>query len=150
MDEKKKFESIVHSDIDKARNEYRTIYETKRHDTIKELTKNPVGIKLLAKFVELSKAKEQAEKEIKKLGFSIYYPSSRYDEEDNKPYLTICDNYGSKQPKELQALERTKKEVEQKMEDMKRSYTLKLFGGDTTEALEIFESLRKELQNLMK
>ena len=151
MDEKKKFESIVHSDIDKARAEYQMKHSEKREALTKELTSNAVGLKLLAKYVEARKTQEAVEKDLRKLGFVVYTPSSRYnDNNEDKPKLQIADNFGSKQPKEILALEKTKREVEQQMEDMKRSYTLKLFGGDTTEALEIFESLRKDLQALIK
>jgi hypothetical protein len=145
MDEKKKFESIVHKDIDNAKREFCNLQSDKKGKIQEELVKNPQGLKLLAKWVELHKQVKAVEKEAKKLGFGL----TEGGYQDKTPRLTI-DTYGRDIPKELIAIDDRTRKIEREMEEMKRTYTLKLFGGDTTEALEVFENLRKDLQALIK
>ena len=85
MDEKKKFESIVYKDIDNAKREFGNLQSEKKSKIQEELVKNPQGLKILAKWVELHKEIQAVEKEAKKLGFGL----TQGGYQDTTPRLTI-------------------------------------------------------------
>ena len=150
MDEKKKFESIVHTDIDKAIQEYRGKKAERIEVVTKKLENNTEALKLLAKWEVATATVKQVEKDLKKLSVSVY-TGGNYGDEDKKPRLRAeYNNYGNNNITEYKDIEKEFDTTIKKMEGMKRDYTLKLFGGDTSEALELFESLRKELEALTK
>lgn len=152
MEEKKKFEKLVWEDIEKVERQYRSDRSAGRKDYDEELCKSTKAKELLAKWIKVDNAHTQAEKELSnmnnelsKAGFSAQ--KGGYRDEDQKPYLSVC-SYGNSPDARKYDNETSK--VSEKFDEMKRSYTLKIYASGIEEIVNLFENLQKELQALLK
>jgi hypothetical protein len=148
MEEKRKLEKIIFQDIDKAINTYKANNSEKRVNLLADVIKGKEAQELLARFIATQKEEEEVNQAIRNLGLSTVL-SGDYTDKNRKTILIAYNGYNSKSTKHTKALDDKEQENITKLEAMKRNYTLKLFaGGD--EALNIFESLAKEIQALTK
>lgn len=138
MDEKRKLEKIIFADIDKAKRDYSDKNYARRQVIEKELVKSPKAVEFLKKYNELEAQKSLLEKTIEAHGYRVCGYSS-----DKK---TIAIHDSDKFP---QLKSESNRQVEEKFENLKRDYTLKLFASGE-EAMEVFASLKKELERLTK
>lgn len=139
MEEKRKLEKLIFADIEKARREYESKMYQKINDYKITDTK---ALALLETYKSLEREQEATEKTLEKMGYDInHYCYNKIDEWN----ITVDDD--NKQP----ALKKMKDEKEanlKRIDELKRSYTLKLFaGGD--EALEVFTQLAKDLAKII-
>lgn len=136
MEEKKKFEKIIHQDIERAKLELRNKHNEQSKVVEEKLVKDSKAQKLLSDYKETAKRLKAIEKEAEALGYRV--------NTWNEPSISVTSNH-----KELAGTYKEQRVTEEKLETMKRTYTLKLFAGGE-EAQELFESLAKELANLTK
>ena len=142
MDEKRKLEKIIFTDIDKAIHDYRNKrYEIKTKITDK-LVKSPKVLKLVKGYEVARLAMEKAEREAEKMNIRMNWGNRNTANAEYRDY-----NNGEDTPKEVISHNDRTAEVEKKLENMKRDYTLKLFAGGI-EAQEVFESLARELEKI--
>lgn len=146
MEEKRKLEKIIFQDIDKAK----TQYDSKRNEAEAELKiqllKNPKAIKLLAEHIANQKEEHRLNNEIGKLGMD-------FNHSNDKGWTLQIKNYYSygeekRTPTEIMTFNQKTSETKDRLEDMKRTYTLKLFASGM-EAQEVFTELSKELAKII-
>jgi len=135
MEEKRKLEKIIFADIDKAKNDYRSKSQVKRSEIEGEIEKSPVAVGLLKKWNDLKAQQEVLDKNLKASGFSIRSWSGE------KASIYVSD---SSKFSEL----RKSDNVDEKFENLKREYTLKLFASGE-EAMEVFNALAKEIKAIL-
>jgi len=152
MEEKKKFEKLVWEDIDKVERQYRSNRSASRKDYDEMLCKSPKAKELLAKWTKVNEAHIKAEKELSdmnselsKAGFRANYGG--YRNEESKPYLSV-ESYGSSP--DARKYDNETDKVCEKFDEIKRSYTLKIYASGIEEIVSLFETLQKELQALLK
>lgn len=159
MDEKKKLEKVIYNDIDRAKMEYQLAYNEKVKEVKAKAIRTEKVLKLAREYDANSKEAHRIESELNKMGFSISFNgNSNYDEEDEDENSTekrvgksrvYTGNYGKGEIKEVKDAGQKKDLVERKLDEMKRTYTLKLFAGGLTEAENVFGELAKELAKLL-
>jgi hypothetical protein len=142
MDEKRKLEKILISDIDHSASEYAAKRRQNRSAVESAaITNPPAEVKRpFNVFVRVRQQADRAEKILNALGYAI----SSYD---GKYSLRLAP-YGEK-PKLVRDYDAETARVEKTLADLKRSYTLKLFAGGE-EAKELFASLSSELAVIVK
>ena len=139
MEEKRKIEKIIFNDLDKAKTTFRQTADKKIIEMQEAIEKGSVAQKLLNEFIVINKKYEEIEEKIKKNGFKI-------DKYSSKPKIKL--SYDFKDPK-INNLREKIDENYQKLEDLKRSYTLRLFAGDI-ETKRLFEVLQEEINRIIK
>jgi hypothetical protein len=160
MDEKKKLEKVIYNDIDKAKAEYELAYNEKVKEVKAKAIRAEKVLKLVKEYDANQKEAHRVEKEINKMGFSVSYnENSHYDDDDEEDEdstekrvgksKVYTSSYGNREIKEVKDIDLKKDMVERKLDEMKRTYTLKLFAGGLTEAENVFAELAKELAKLL-
>jgi hypothetical protein len=138
IDEKRKLEKLLFSDIDKAIGEYRAMRSRESTEMRQRAVHRPDVRKLFYLRHAAKKQMKQYEAKLETMGYHIStYP---------KEALAVYD--GSKIP-DIRTFDSQTARTERCLEDLKRTYTLKLFAGGE-EAKELFASLAKELAAITK
>lgn len=142
MEEKRKLEKIIFSDIDSAKSNLSLLYSEKISKQKEVMLKNPPKdvIEALKKYTIAKETMEGCVKIIEKKGYDV----CNYRED--KPTLSLSYKFNSK---ELIDLDKTLTEKRNKLDELKRSYTIKLFAGGAV-ASELFKNLAKELASIIK
>jgi hypothetical protein len=143
MEEKRKLEKLLLSDIDSALASYNSGREKERESlqTV-ALAKPPAQAEaLLASYVRAKKAMTEASHALEAIGFDV---KSDYS-----------NNYGfglklhySTSTKSLREFDSESKKTRSALAELKRTYTLKLFAGGEA-AQELFASLSGELATII-
>lgn len=142
MEEKRKLEKIIFEDIDRANSQFRAKISGQVDEANKELLQSKDGLKLKAEWVALDTKQKEVGKSLEKMGLRV---SSNSYGEDKGFKLETCYNFHTK---EVEAIYKKQSVVEEKLKEMKRSYTLKLFaGGEEAEA--VFNALTRELKAIL-
>jgi hypothetical protein len=156
MDEKKKLEKIIYNDIDRAKTEYEITHNAQVQKVKAKAVRSAKILKLAGDYNKAQQEARKVEKELNKMGFTASYnENSRYDTNDDEDSCEIrvgsarvyTNNYGT-QVKEVKDAENKINIVNRKLEEMKRTYTLKLFAGGLTEAENVFADLANELAKI--
>lgn len=136
MEEKRKLEKLLLTDIDSALTIYTAQRKPMRDDVAEKALKNaPSSVVALLNLHRKSQQEvKRTEAELSKLGYSL----RGYDLE-----RTLAIGY-SIVPKPVQAFDDKTEKAKSALTTMKRTYTLKLFAGGE-EAQELFASLAHEL-----
>ncbi len=140
MEEKRKLEKLLLSDIDTAIAIYTSNRGVERKQVAdRALSHAPSKAKTLhSQHINAHRELARTEKELEALGYRF----SGYGLERK---LDI--GYGIV-PKDVLAFDDQTLEAKSALLDLKRTYTLKLFAGDA-EAQELFSALSKELKNII-
>jgi uncharacterized protein (UPF0128 family) len=141
MDEKRKLEKLLLSDVDTAAAAYRAQRSAKQ-ELVKDaaITNAPRQARgLLAAYLATRSNANALLERIHKMGYSV----PTYGDNEDKLDL----HYNTK-PKPVRDFDAETARVEKSLADLKRSYTLKLFAGGE-EAKELFASLARELANIV-
>lgn len=143
MEEKRKIEKLIFADIEKAKNDYQNTRGKKRDAIIATLKANPSkeAVNLFNEYTKAKETEKRTENALKKLGFHPYHGYQ------DKLHLEVS-TYGDI-PETLKTFDRDEEKKCNKLDALKRNYTLKLYAGGE-EAQEIFKELAKELENLLK
>lgn len=143
MEEKRKLEKLLFADIEKASRELSASFYPKENAIKERILKNPPKevVSAFGGFIIAKNAEKNAEKICEKYGFEI---ASHYSSE--KPTLRLK---GGSYPKELQSFSQSLDDKKKALEELKRSYTIKLFAGGEV-ATELFKNLAKELASILK
>jgi hypothetical protein len=160
MDEKKKLERVIYNDIDRAKMEYQLAYNEKVKEVKAKAVRGEKVIKLVKEYDAHQREAHKIESEINKMGFSVSFNNNtRYDDDDEEDEdstekrvgksRVYTSSYGNREIKEVKDIDLKKDLVERKLDEMKRTYTLKLFAGGLTEAENVFAELAKELAKLL-
>jgi hypothetical protein len=160
MDEKKKLEKVIYNVIDRAKMEYELTYNEKVKEVKAKAIRAEKVLKLVKEYDENSKEAHRIESELDKMGFSVSFNNnSRYDDDDDEDEdstekrvgksRVYTSSYGNREIKEVKDIDLKKDMVNKKFDEMKRTYTLKLFAGGLTEAENVFAELAKELAKLL-
>lgn len=144
MEEKRKLEKIIFSDLDRAKHDYDNLHEADRTELEKRLKQNPEALAILKKYEQAEKDTEATKNALRKMGYDTSYEG---DYNNRKMTLTL-NTYGTTH-KELRAFLDNQEKTKDKLEALKRTYTIKLFAGGV-EAQEIFANLQAEIAKLLK
>jgi hypothetical protein len=138
MEEKRKLEKLLLSDIDSAVARYDAQAQDMRGNLIDKLTKNPpADVKKLFQSYELAqKQAGQLKSKLDTLGFDIVYDG------------TLRPSTRGTMTAQLKAFDELAKDMRQSLETLKRSYVIKLFA-DHADTQSLFESLARDLQRLI-
>jgi hypothetical protein len=142
MEEKKKFEKIIHADIDRAVAEYRTMRSEKSSKMCEDHANDKRAQALLKEYNATLGVLEDLRKEFDKLYLEVKGDESGSVRVEVKTY----GYYGQsgKWPVAEKFFAETEKQT-QAIQELKRTYTLKLFAGG-----EEVENLFADLQNTLK
>jgi hypothetical protein len=138
MEEKRKLEKLLLSDIDSAVGRYNAEAEGMRRALMGKLVKNPpAGVKkLFERYVLAKRQAKEAELKLDALGFDLAYDGT----------LSVNTN-GTLTP-QLSAFDELTKKMRQSLQDLKRSYVIKLFA-DHADTQSLFAALAKDLERLI-
>lgn len=138
MEEKRKLEKLLLSDIDSAVARYDAQAQDMRSNLIDKLMKNPPADvkKLFESFVLAKKQVGHLEAKLDALGFDIAYDG------------TLRVNTNGTRTEQLKAFDELAKEMRESLQTLKRSYVIKLFA-DHADTQSLFESLARDLQRLI-
>jgi hypothetical protein len=138
MEEKRKLEKLLLSDIDTAVARYNGQAEDMRQNLIDKLTKNPpVEVKKLFDSRTLARKQvEQLEAKLDTLGFDIDYHGS------------LQVNRSGTKTAQLSAFDKLVTDMRASLQTLKRNYVIKLFA-DHADTQSLFASLAKELEKLI-
>ena len=142
MEEKRKLEKLLLSDIDGAV----AAYELKREkasDALEDaiLAKPPKkATALLARHIAMEKQAKEAVRELEELGFDTSWDSGRK--------VLGIKRYGIR-PEQMRDFDAETARVKKSLADAKRTYTMKLFA-EGAEAQTLFASLAKELDSIVR
>jgi hypothetical protein len=138
MEEKRKLEKLLLSDIDSAVARYDAQAQDMRGNLINKLTKNPpANVKKLFQSYELAqKQVGQLKSNLEAHGFDIAYDG------------TLRVNSSGTKTEQLKAFDELAKEMRESLQTLKRSYVIKLFA-DHADTQSLFESLARDLQRLI-
>ncbi len=146
MEEKRKLEKLLLADIESAATAYSTERSTQRDDLEKDIEQNPPALvaKLFQEWKRVHQSIEDLERSLEAFGYHVStgYGSNKGGE------LDINGRY-SQQPKPLRDFDDHTRARRDKLAELKRSYTLKLFAGGA-EAQELFAALAAEITTLTK
>jgi hypothetical protein len=142
MEEKRRLEKVLLSDIDRAIGDYKATRTTVRNEQTERLKdKPPVEVKAdFALYLKAVAERDDAQKRIQMLGYDVGTDYPRYE-----PTLKL--NY-SRPPEAISQYDDETARVEKALAAMKRTYTLKLFAGGE-EAQELFASLSRDLEAII-
>jgi len=138
MEEKRKLEKLLLADIDSAVVRYNERAEERRKELIKQLeSKPPAEVKKLFEGYSLARKQQtEAEQKLDKLGYDIGYHGS----------LSV-NTHGTLTPA-LAACDELARDSRQSLQDLKRSYVIKLFA-DHADTQSLFTGLARELEGLL-
>lgn len=144
MDEKRKLEKVMFTDIDTAITKFDSERKALRETSAKTALSNAPAVArtLFAAYIAAKKKSEQSKSALRALGYDIKNEwQNQYRDE-----LVLCY---AMPPKALREFDTETERVKAILADLKRSYTLKLFAGGE-EAKELFASLARELAAILK
>ncbi len=146
MEEKRKLEKILLSDVDAAITSYGARRSGERGAVEKSALDNPPAEikRLSAEYQQSRKAMEEAEAKMKQLGYQM---DSVYSGENGYVYRLRLDH--TIEPRALADFDEKTKKAKGALNELRRTYTLKLFAG-AEEAKELFASLTKELAAIVR
>jgi hypothetical protein len=138
MEEKRKLEKLLLSDIDSGVARYNGAAQEMRANLIEKLLKNPPAEvkKLFESYTLAKKAQKDTETKLDKLGWDISYDGS-----------LGMNTYGNINPQVGMFDEKVEKRRES-LKSLKRSYVIKLFA-DHADTQSLFASLAKDLEGLI-
>jgi hypothetical protein len=138
MEEKRKLEKLLLSDIESAVARYDAQAQDMRKTLIDKLTKNPPAEvkKLFDSYLLAQKQVGQLKSKLDALGFDIAYDG------------TLRVNTNSTKTEQLKAFDELAKAMRESLQTLKRSYVIKLFA-DHADTQSLFESLARDLQRLI-
>jgi hypothetical protein len=139
MEEKRKLEKLLLTDIDSAVGQYEKQAEGMRRTLIEKLTKTPSAEvkKLLFESYGLKQREQkQLESKLDTLGYDIAYDG------------TLRVNTGGAVTPQLKAFNDRAEEMLQSLKSLKRNYVIKLFA-DHAATQSLFASLATDLQRLI-
>ena len=138
MEEKRKLEKLLLSDIDTAVARYNEQAEGMRQNLIDKLTKNPPAeVKKLFDGRTLARKQvEQLEAKLDTLGFDIDYQGS------------LQVNRNGTKTAQLSAFDKLVTDMRAALQTLKRNYVIKLFA-DHADTQSLFASLAKDLEKLI-
>ena len=138
MEEKRKLEKLLLSDIDSAVARHDAQAQDMRGNLIDKLAKNPPAeVKKLFDSHSLArKQAKQLESKLDALGFDIAYDGA------------LRVNTHGTMTAQLKAFDALAKDMREALQTLKRSYVIKLFA-DHADTQSLFESLARDLQRLI-
>ena len=136
MEEKRKLEKIIFTDIDRAKMSLREKHNKEKETLDSTLLNDKRATKLLEEYKKNVSRNKAIEKEAENLGFDIRSWGS-------EPTITANTKHT-----DIQALYSKQRKQDEALDQMKRDYTLKLFAGGE-EAKEVFENLAKDLAKII-
>jgi hypothetical protein len=138
MEEKRKLEKLLLSDIDSAVARYDALSSDMRGNLIDKLTKNPPAEakKLFDSYSLARKQVGQLESKLDALGFDIAYDGA------------LRVNTHGTMTAQLKAFEALASEMRESLQTLKRSYVIKLFA-DHADTQSLFASLARDLEHLI-
>jgi hypothetical protein len=144
MDEKRKLEKLLIDDIDTACSDFCATHSVMRQKIENKLENNPPeqAIKILKEYQNINIKSKILEGSLSRLGFEICNDYRT----DHKDKLKIKNN-NDNAPKALRDFDDVVRLRKEKLSALKRSYTIKLFGGGA-QAQELFASLGGELAKI--
>jgi hypothetical protein len=138
MEEKRKLEKLLLTDIDFAVGRYEKQAEVMRRSLIKKLETNPPAEvkKLFESYVLKKKEQAKLKSKLDELGYDINYDG------------TLDVNIAGKMPTELAAFDKLESGMHQSLQSLKRNYVIKLFA-DHADTQSLFASLAEDLKRLI-
>jgi hypothetical protein len=139
MEEKRKLEKLLLSDIDAAVLRYDGVAKETKRDLIEKLLKTPPAEvkKLFESYTLAKKQQKDAEIKLDKLGWDIAYGGS----------LNV-NTYGTITP-QVAAFDEKAEQKREALKSLRRSYVIKLFA-DHADTQSLFASLAKDLEGLSR
>jgi hypothetical protein len=140
MEEKRKLEKLLLADVESAEMSYSTRRNKERSELEKEAEEKPpaAATAQFKKWMQAADAKDQAEEALSALG----YRPRKYG--SDAPELIVG---GGTTPKALADFDKATRDGRERLSELKRSYTLKLFAGGA-EAQELFNALAADISSL--
>ena len=148
MEEKRKLEKIIFQDIDKAKSQYDSKRSEAENDLKAKLLERPQGLKLLAEYVANQKEEKRLKNEIGKLGMDFNHSNDKGITLQMASYYSYGSDTDRRTPTEITTFNAKTSQTKDRLEEMKRTYTLKLFASGM-EAQEVFTELSKELAKIV-
>jgi hypothetical protein len=138
MEEKRKLEKLLLSDIDSAVARYDAQAQDMRGNLVDKLTKNPPAEvkKLFDSYSVAQKQVKQLESKLDTLGFDITYDGA------------LRVNTHGTMTEQLKGFDALAKDMRESLQTLKRSYVIKLFA-DHADTQSLFESLARDLQRMI-
>lgn len=139
MEEKRKLEKLLLSDIDSAVARYDAQAQDMRGSLINKLTKNPPADvkKLFDSYLLARKGLEQLKSELATLGYDVIPHDGTMQ----------VRTHGTK-TEQLKAFDELAKDMRESLQTLKRNYIIRLFA-DHADTQSLFESLAKDLERLI-
>ena len=138
MEEKRKLEKLLITDIDSATARYDAVTKEKRDALVEKLEQTPPSeIKALYERYKLArKQQKEAEEKLRALGFHVDYQGE------------LQVNTSNTLTKQLAEFDDQANEMRRSLSTVKRNYVIKLFA-DHADTQSLFESLARDLERLI-
>lgn len=142
MEEKRKLEKIIFADLDKAKHDYDQKHDAERAKILEAKAQSKEAKAILADYLANEKEKQSIEKRLEANGLCTTRGGNYSD--SIRPTIIQANGKG----KEIEELNKKIRTGKDKLDSMKRTYTLKLFASGQ-EAQEVFESLQNEIAKIL-